>query len=309
MKGWTIGVMAAAWVMLATMGSAYAQVAGGVNGPVGGGESMVTANGTVALPRRPDLMRLRVELSAEGKTIKDALAQMAERRKTVKQKLVELGAVESSIEFGDVKENAAGAANESPMARAMRMARGGRARPAPAKAAAKVVRVGATAKAHWQLKAENADDLLAQVHELQEKIRAADVGEAKKLSAEQQEEQEEAQVDFTGEPQAAPGEPVFLFVSKISFEEQSKALTTAFNKASVSAQQLAGAAGKQIGPLRQLSVMAGPGAEQYNQWQQYQMVFGTLQEAYGDGGLDEVAGPTVEGLKFRVVVTAAFALK
>jgi uncharacterized protein YggE len=61
------------------------------------GESVVTASGAASLPRRPDVMRLRVEVSSEGKTMKDALAKMAERRNAVKKKLSELGAAEAAI--------------------------------------------------------------------------------------------------------------------------------------------------------------------------------------------------------------------
>jgi uncharacterized protein YggE len=288
--------------MLSMSAAALAQTAG---------ESLVTANGTSTLPRRPDLMRLRVELSAEGKTMKDALAQMAERRKSVKQKLVELGAAENAVEFGDLKENDSGSGAESPRMRAMRMSRGGRAPapPAAGKPAEKKVRLAVTAKAHWPLKSENADDLMTQIHELQEKIRAADVGESKKLSAEQQEEAEEAEVNFGGEQQAAPGEPMFLFVSTVSPEQRSKALTEAFAKASESAKQLAGAAGKQVGPLRQLSVASAPVYDETTNWQRYQGYFGMMQENSMGNEINEVVSPTVGGLSYRVVVTAAFALK
>src|SRR5688572_33402386 len=103
MKRWTLGVMSGMAMILSISAAARAQATG---------ESVVTANGTSTLPRRPDIMRLRVELSAEGTTMKDALAQMAERRKSVKQKLLELGAAENAVEFGDPKENDSGSGAE-----------------------------------------------------------------------------------------------------------------------------------------------------------------------------------------------------
>src|SRR6185436_7163842 len=116
-KKWNLAVASAAMIMILSARALAAD-----------GESLVNASGTASLPRRPDLMRLRVEVSAEGKTMKDALAKMAERRNAVKKKLSELGAGEAAIEFGDVKEAVAGA--ENPMQRMMRMQRGGARKPA-----------------------------------------------------------------------------------------------------------------------------------------------------------------------------------
>src|SRR5205085_264656 len=148
-----------------------------------------------------------------------------------------------------------------------------------------------------------------------EKVRAVDLGESKKMSPEQQEEAEENDASFNmnGEQTAAPGEPVFLFVSKISAEDRDKALASAFAKAKESAGQLAKAAGTQIGALRQLSVTAAPPYNEYAaNWQRYQAAFGMIQESYGGGSggeMNEVVGPTPEGMSFKVMVTASFALK
>src|SRR6185436_13953412 len=196
-KKWNLAVASAAMIMILSARALAAD-----------GESLVNASGTATMPRRPDVMRLRVEVSAEGKTMKDALAKMAERRNSIKKKFSELGAAEGAVEFGDVKE-AAAAADQNPMQRMMRMQRGGRKPPTPAKDAPKPVKVAMTVKAEWpinRIKSDSADELLAVVHELQERIRAADVGESKKMTPEQQEEAEENDVNFsmTGEQTAAP---------------------------------------------------------------------------------------------------------
>ena len=115
-----------------------------------------------------------------------------------------------------------------------------------------------------------------------------------------------------GEQAAAPGEPVFLFVSKVSAEDRDKALASAFAKARESASQLAKAAGSQIGNLRQLTVTSAPAYNEYaSNWQRYQAAFGMIQESYGGGAgeMNEVVGPTPEGMSFKVMVTAAFTLK
>lgn len=302
MKKWIMAMVSAAMVMILATRALAAE-----------GESVVNASGTATMPRRPDVMRLRVEVNAEGKTMKDALAKMTERRNAIKKKFSELGAAEGAVEFGDAKE-AAAAAEQNPMQRMMRMQRGGRKPPTPAKDAPKPVKLAMTVKAEWPIKSGSADEVLAAVHELQEKIRAADVGESKKMTPEQQEEAEENDVNFnmTGEQTAAPGEPVFLFVSKINAEDRDKALASAFAKAKESAGQLAKAAGKEIGTLRQLNVTSAPAYNEYAAaWQRYQAAFGMIQESYGAGGgeMNEVVGPTPEGMSFKVMVTASFALK
>src|SRR6266576_890909 len=65
-----------------------------------------------------------------------------------------------------------------------------------------------------------------------------------------------------GEQAAPPGEPVFLYVAKISDEERGKATAEAFRKAKASAAELAKAAGVELGGLRQVTSQAAADVDQ-----------------------------------------------
>ena len=55
----------------------------------------VSGSGTVVLKRKPDLLRMKVELIAQGKTMKEALANLKDRRDAAQAQLATLGAIKS----------------------------------------------------------------------------------------------------------------------------------------------------------------------------------------------------------------------
>jgi len=117
--------------------------------------------------------------------------------------------------------------------------------------------VAGVIRADFSLPARGADEFLLVSRELQEKIKAADLGGLKdkgKLTPEEQEAIEEA----VGRPRRgdegeARGDPLFFYVAKISEEERSKALAGAFAKAKRDAERLARAAGAELGVLHRLT--------------------------------------------------------
>src|SRR4051812_5222260 len=52
-----------------------------------GPDGTVTAIGTATVERKPDVVRMQVELSAEGKDVKEALASLKSQEKAVREKL------------------------------------------------------------------------------------------------------------------------------------------------------------------------------------------------------------------------------
>ena len=63
----------------------------------------INATGIGTAKRAPDVLRVQVQLSAEGKTLKEALAKLAGKREACKKKLASLGAKDESIAFEDAK--------------------------------------------------------------------------------------------------------------------------------------------------------------------------------------------------------------
>ena len=129
------------------------------------------------------------------------------------------------------------------------------------------------------------------------------------------EEMEGAMVDEFGGPQmqgpTMPGEPSFVFVSKVSAKERDAATAEAFAKAKEQAGRLAAAAGGQLGPIRQVVAQASAandgGQNEYMNYQvQMMMQMGMSVPAQND---DEATGVEPGPVAMQVQVTASFALR
>src|SRR6185503_17686097 len=136
-----------------------------------GTEGLIYGNGKVTLKRLPQIIRVRIQTSAEGKDIKEALAKLKEEQKKIREKLVALGADEKSIEFSDP---AVGAGNDLQRMQVERMIRMRSGRPAPPTTGPTKVVVSSLLKAEWPLKAQDAEENLIEAYSLQEKIKAGD---------------------------------------------------------------------------------------------------------------------------------------
>ncbi len=66
-------------------------------------EGTVSATGMVTLKQDPDLLRMQVELSVDGKELKDALARLKELQAAIKPQLITLGAADASITFTETR--------------------------------------------------------------------------------------------------------------------------------------------------------------------------------------------------------------
>jgi hypothetical protein len=204
------------------------------------------------------------------------------------------------------------------MRQRMMQRRGGR-RPAENPAVAPPVNVTLSLTAEWPLKDGEVEQVLITAHELEEKIKSADLAGRKateELSPEEEEAAEESEEDmdqmmYTGQQQPKPGEPRFVYVSAISEKDRAKAFAEAFERAKADAARLAQAASAQLGPLVQLSGgnESGIDSTDYQEWggYRYQMMQRTQRTASDEKV--EAVGPEPGMLKYQVTVAATFALK
>ncbi|MDB5324126.1 MAG: hypothetical protein JWN40_5757, partial [Phycisphaerales bacterium] len=170
------------------------------------------------------------------------------------------------------------------------------------------VAVGAMVKAEWPLSAKGGEELLVAAQDLQEKVKAADLADTKTSSLEEQETREERAGMDENEQGPPPGQPIFLYVAKISEEQRGKVLADAFKKAKANAGDLAKAAGAELGALKQLQSQAAPDAEQYQmmQYARYNpYLYAQAQNAEPDEAVSPMAGPVT----LRLTVSASFAIK
>ncbi|MFI5378460.1 MAG: SIMPL domain-containing protein [Tepidisphaerales bacterium] len=268
-------------------------------------DRVIHSTGAAGVKRPADTMRVTVELTAEGKTMKDALETLKTRRAAAEKKLAALGPVDKSVEFSDAR-----AGSQDPRQRQMERMLRSRMQTKTAKKPAETppVKVALTVKAEWSLAGKTGDALLMAATELQEKIRAADLGEAKSASLEEQEAMEESgNSSYDGSTPVRPGEPAFVFVARVPEEVRTKALADALGKARAGAERLAKAAGGQLGAIRALSTQSTPDADEMDAYA-YQRRAYMMRYGGGSDDSDEAvsASPGPVGLNLMVQVSYEF---
>jgi hypothetical protein len=228
----------------------------------GSGNPSVAGNGATVLSRTPKTMRLRIDLSGSAKSTKDALAKLKSLGDSATAKVKELGAEKDSIKLSTPR--IADASNDQRRQMEMmvrqRMRASGKkpkAQPEPP------VVVSATLTAEWKLAGKDVPALLVEGHDLEEEVKAADLAATKQKGEDASEEEQEMtdemeQFGMREDGQPKPGQPVFMYVAKVDEAERAKALSGAFEKARIEAEQLAAAAGVKLGPLRGLQSAAAP---------------------------------------------------
>jgi uncharacterized protein YggE len=279
----------------------------------------VTATGSAEIKRQPELLRVQVEVMAKGKTIKEALAKLKERRDATLARVVELGAAKDNVVFGEANVGSEKTDRQVQMEQMLRMRLRTQGKKAPKAKEAPVV-VTAQLKADFPLAAASPEEFLVAAHTLQEKIKAADLGGAKdaaKLSPEEEEVAEELGGDEAMNDPSQPkrGEPVLLYVRKLTEDDRAKALAEAFAKAKREASRLAKSAGAELGGLHHLANQVGAGgdAEEPNPYVR-QAYYTMMQQArlaqnQNDEAGAEAVGVTPAKVTLRVSVTAYFGIK
>jgi uncharacterized protein YggE len=284
-------------------------------------EPTVSGDGSVSITLQPEIMRLRIDLLGKGKDLKEAMAKLKERREAAKKKIIELGAAEKTVEIAPAATAVGKADERRQMQMLMRARMSGRKTSKEAEAKARPVMVSATLTAEWAVKTQDSDEMLIFANELQDKIKAADLAgikEAEPKTPEEAEEAEESEGEemsmYEGEQGPKPGEPAFVFVARVPADQIDKATAEAFEKAKAKAARLAKAAGATAGSLRFLSSNQRPDYERMSR--QGYAYYGNyyqelIQQSYSPEGdvADEAIGPEPGPVKFRVSVTASFAIK
>ena len=278
---------------------------------------VVSGTGAASITRPPDTMRLQIGVMGRGATLKDALTALKDRVSKAKTQLTALGAEKDSIKISEphITELQNDRSRQMQMMMMRSRMRGGKANsktstPIP-------VLVSSMLTAEWKLTAKLPDELLLAVHPIQEKIKAADLAgskEAEKLTPEQEELLEEAaqEYGYDGSDESKPGQPVFLFVSRVADAERDQALADAYDKARKQASRLASAAGAQLGRLKSLNSheSSANDSDEYGgggfnfSYRQMQML--NRRQANSEKDENEAFAVQPGPVKFLVTVTASF---
>jgi len=282
----------------------------------------VTGHGAAEIRRQPEFLRVQVEVLAKGKDLKEALARLRARRQAAQKNLELLGMAASAMEFGEPAISTDKNERQRHMAvRMMRMRVQGK-KPTDKPKEAPPIIVSSVLKAELPLRSTDPEELLLTAHALEEKMKAADLGglkELKQASAQDEELAQEQAAEAMDMEDDTPkrGEPVFLYVSKVSDDEKAKALAQAFRKAKRDAAVLAQAAGAELAALHHLEndVSQNSGIDDDGPFETYayRMNRFLMGRVHTDASTAEQAAEAI-GLKpgkvvYRTIVSASFELK
>ena len=296
-------VLASLALFLLSSRAAHAQV-----------ESSVSGTGLVTLQRQPDLLRMQMEIAADGKTLQEALDKLKAKREAAKAKLQAMGVADAALEVGQPTIGSIGNDRRSQMERMVRMRMNNGNRPAPTSQPGPSVSVSLSLKAEWPLTGKSGDQLLLAAYDLQEKVKAADLAQSGKTGKPRTPEEEEMAEEMNGmggpdQSQQQPGEPLFMYVSKLADADRAKAVADAFQKAKVEAGQLAKAAGMSLGALRNLNSQAAPDMSQFNDYGDPYSRYFYNQQFSSQRSSQEAIAPKPGPVTVNVTVMATFTLK
>lgn len=288
----------------------------------GGLSGNVSGTGVVKIEKQPTVMRMKIDLITKAGSIKEALKNLEDRKKSARKQLEDLGADAKSIKIGAASVSNAQSEQQQQMSMMMEMIneRRGRSARETAPKTAVPITVECSLTADWNLTAKTPGELLEFVHPLQQEIRDADISGAKDATAltpEQQELIEEMGSEYrynrySSSSESQPGTPMFAFAAPISEDEQDQALAEAFQKAKAKASRLSKAAGMSLGKLVSVSSneSQGPGIDEYSDYYgggYYGSGMGAIQTMVeADDSFNEAVGVEPGVVQATVTVTARF---
>ncbi len=281
----------------------------------------VAGIGSVSVSRPPEVLRMHVELTGKGATLEEALASLRARREAALLQLKMLKADMDTVETGAPGPAAGESADRRRMEQMVlqRMRGAGRRLP-PGLTEPEPVAVSMKLRAEWPLTADSPEELLLQADAIRNQVKEADLAgtaDEEEVSPEMQEMLEEmaGMRHHYDETPVKEGEPVFLFVARISDADRQKAMAEAFAKAREQAQSLARAAGVGLGPLVSLAghdggesdLMGGHYNYEYQAYMRRMVGRSALEMTTGQDAFEAVS-TRPEALSFQFLVRAYFAL-
>lgn len=284
-------------------------------------DGALSGTGQITIERQPEMMRMHVQLLATAPNMKEALATLKKRQESATAQVVALGAAKESVKVEPAAlVEAANDRNRQIQRMMMQRMQGGGARTKTPPKTTEPVRLSTRMTADWTLKAKSHEELLAAVHDIQQKLRSLDLAgakEATKLTPEEQELAEEADAEmamYSSDNGEDPNKPQFIFQAAISDADYDQALAEAFLKATSQAERLAKAATRKLGPLRSVHVQdqsqSDDASEIYNRYGM--STYNALTRLRQRSGADETnlaIGVAPGTVKLTVSVTAAYQLE
>jgi uncharacterized protein YggE len=290
-------------------------------GQLEGGAGVVQGRGNYVVKRMPETVRLYLQVSAKGKTLEEALANLKTRTDNIREQTAKLGGKADTVKF--TPPDKTDATQQQQMLEQLRRQMGGDNVPKGLVAPTSVT-VNTMFSADWPISAADPHKLLIEADKLQKKIADADLAgikaDEKRQTPEEREMAEEMETMMKNQyggnaniPQ--PGTPTLTYVAKLSEADHDAAMAEGFKKARADAERLAKAAGVGLGKLAHVSSMTnhsqGNGAavamsyrQMYNPYAQYSGFPDTASMTSGDES--ESSSNTPAEVEFRFVVSVGY---
>ncbi len=281
----------------------------------------IQGTGTVVLQETPTVIRMSLQLSEKAETVEKALEQLKDRREAAVQQLEALGAVKEAVKVEPPVLSTGKTSQQQRTDQMIKMLKAQGRRVPKGLEKAPPVTVTANITAEWPLKAASPEEAITLVKKLQDKVEAADLAgtkEAKKLTPEEEELNEEMKdmmesMSYRGDEEANPGEPTFFYVATLSQEAQEKAIAEAFAQAKGNAEKLAKAAGIGVGSLASLTAAVSQ-SDEYSAMSEYygggysarMMMARQMSQGDSDDPRTQALSPSPTTAKFRIVVMVTF---
>lgn len=230
------------------------------------GLGVVQGQGSQVVKRMPDTIRVYLQVSAKGKTLEDALANLKKRTESIREQTPKLGGDANSVKF--TPPDKSDSSQQQQMMDQLRRQMGNERVP-KGLAAPTSVTVNTMFSADWPVTAEGVEKLLIDGEKLQKKILDADLSgvkaDEKQATPEEREMAEEMETMMRNQyggntNMPKPGAPNLSFIAKLPEADRDAAVAEAFKKAHADAERLAKAAGLKLGKLQHVSSMTQAGA-------------------------------------------------
>jgi len=272
----------------------------------------VKGTGMTTLSRPADHLHLDVQIKAHGKDVKEGITKLKGMEADAKKKLAAVQ--EGTIDFDPPRMESEDDPQKNYARMMANMANPGARKKMPAPQG-----VSVTTMLHcdWELKGADAGEIALSAYELQEKLKAASPWKAPAADNDlkAQEEEEAAEENAGANPFAnmpKPGQPAFTFTTTFTADELTKAAGEAFDSARQQAAQLAKAAGRSLGDLRELEGQRNAAAAAAdNPMAQYVAMMQSMagQKTAAHVGSNVILGDQPGTITLQVVVNTTFQLK
>jgi uncharacterized protein YggE len=226
--------------------------------PANGGQAAeqktISASGVSVVKQLPTSLRVTVPLSGKGRTPEEAVANLKVRRESAAAQVLALKADKKDVTFGDPSISNAQTDRQRQVEQLIAQRRSQGQKVPKGLLTQDVYLVDCSMTVEWPFASKTAEEFLLESHNLVQKIKKAELigkSDTEKLTPEEEEVADEianaAESEDGNESQSTTVQ--IFYVARVPEKDREKAFADAFVKAKKNGEDLAKAAGVELGPV------------------------------------------------------------